>query len=279
MEKTLWLNCLDNASDNGWTKKKYLLRAAEQMGIEYVRDIKSRTIEDVEYVLNIEPYDEIIKGSKWTGAWQIDLLINLPRFTKDWHQLDTIFCAISRSEVEIRGNKVLLFQAFDPEFHKKTPGIEQHDFVLVGSTENPIYEKRIQAISVLSHKFNFNFLGKGYSPEKFSELMSKARVQFICSAHNEKGEGELAQRFFESLAIGPVLTNNVPDLQYTSLVEGVDYLSYKNEEEMIKKMEFLLKNKEYADKIAFNGRMKGLNFHTFYHRLLTILGYAFYERA
>ena len=85
------------------------------------------------------------------------------------------------------------------------------------------------------------------------------------------GKGEIAQRFFECLAIGPVLTNYVDDLKYTGLVEGEDYLSYKDDAEMISKMEYLVNNPVESDKIAKSGRLKSILFHSYENRLVSII--------
>jgi spore maturation protein CgeB len=79
------------------------------------------------------------------------------------------------------------------------------------------------------------------------------------------------KRFFECLAIGPVLTNYVPDLESTGLIEGEDYLAYRTDAELLSKMKQLVTNPEFAQKIAINGRKKALELHTYEQRLETIL--------
>lgn len=112
--------------------------------------------------------------------------------------------------------------------------------------------------------------GKGFKPVEYVKQLNRARIQFIRSMDVD-GKGEIAQRFFECLAIGPVLTNWVDDLAHTGLVEWQDYVSYKTDEEAVSKMRFLLKHPEDAQKIAENGRYKSNLYHTYEHRLITII--------
>ena len=71
-----------------WTKKDYLLAAAERLGLDYVRDINDNPGPH-DYILNIQPC-EIGKGSRWTGLWHIDVSLDsdFPDFYKD---VDTVF--------------------------------------------------------------------------------------------------------------------------------------------------------------------------------------------
>ena len=129
----LFINCDDNPIT--YNKKNYLLRAAERLGLEYIVDIKNRVDDEpTDYILNIEPCS-FIKGNKWTGIWNIDLLINTPvSLQSDWAAADTVFIAISTYPREFDGFKdkvQLLFQACDPELHKPIPDMQKHsDFLL-----------------------------------------------------------------------------------------------------------------------------------------------------
>ncbi len=183
---------------------------------------------------------------------------------------------MTTKEATVGENRVLLFQGFEPDLHKRVPEtVRKYDFVLVGSTSPHIYEKRNQAIELLSDKFSYFYQGKGFEPSSYNELLNQARVQFVRSMHGENGEDEMAQRFFECLAIGPLLHNYVPNMEQSGLIEGVDFFSYKNDKEMVDKMQYLLDNSDFANKMANNGRKKALILHTFEHRLLTILNHAF----
>lgn len=222
-------NCQDKIKGKGF----YLERAAERLGIEIKED---------GYVLNIEPY-EFKKGDIWTGIWEIDLLLDRHEMTtENWSQADTIFTAISTIPPRFKNFRTeLLFQASDPQIHIKNPKYE-YDIVFCGSKENPCYKERERIYNLIKEKFSFKDYGKNHSLQGYVDACNTARIQFIRSMKTDLAEGELAQRFWEGLAIGSVLTNYVPDLELTGLVEGKDYLSYRNDSDMLEKIDWMLKN-------------------------------------
>lgn len=271
----LYLNCDPNIGNVAFTKKDYLLYAANKLGINNIVDYQGE--KDVEYVLNIEPYSTFVKGTKWTGIWEIDLLMDrLEMKEENWEVADTIFIAIStipKRMEKFRDKTKLLFQACEPDFHKYDPTIDKkYDFVLAGTQTLFIYKEREKAIQTLIKSgFSFADLGKNHAPKEYGMKLNKARVQFIRSMKTKIADGEIAQRFFECLAIGPVLTNRVEDLKKTGLKEGEDFLAYGDEAGMIRQMRDLINTPHYADKIAEAGRKKALTMHTYENRLQEIL--------
>lgn len=256
----LYLNCKDNPIT--FNKKNYLLRAARRLGLDYIKDY---TGGEAEYVLNIEPFD-FVKGSKWTGIWEIDILIN-PAQGQHWDDSDNVFFAIG--PVPKNDKYIYLPQACDPYLHKPNSEEKDSDFILCGtnSGENAIYKERDRVIALLETKFKYRYYGKNKAPEEYVKILNSAKVQFVRSMEVE-GKGEIAQRFFECLAIGATLTNYTEDLEKLGLEEGTDYMYYKTDEEMISKMEKLLAD---GSEVARNGRKKALLYHTYENRLMTIL--------
>jgi len=266
----LYLNSQDN--EITWNKKNYLLAAAKRLGIEnYILDYNTSPGHVPENILNIEPYGALVTGTNWTGSWWIDTLLNNPKFNSEHPHIDTIFLAGSSPKIEQRDKQFLLFQAADPEIHKPLPVEKDCDFILAGTMGLDIYRERERLINLLKEKgFVYVGAGKGFKPDEYVKQLNRAKVQFIRSMSVD-GHGEIAQRFFECLAIGPVLTNDVDDLKHTGLVEGEDYLSYNTDEEAIEKMKKLVEEPDYANTIALNGRYKSALYHQYEHRLITIL--------
>lgn len=269
----LYLNCDKDPLNKSFTKADYLLRATNKYGVTvqmYTPSIQP------DYVLNIEPFHHFVQGTKWTGVWEIDVLCDRREMSdSNWAVSDSVFVAVSTipSRLNNMAHKAqLLFQAIDPTIHKRIDSIQQtYDYVLCGSNGLAIYHKRDKAFKLLSQNFNYIDYKKGFSPEEYIKKLNTAKVQFIRSMNTPIGDGELAQRFFECLAIGPVLTNDCFDLQFTDLVEGVDYMSYKDDREMLAKMKLLVEDATLRNSIAENGRKKGLLFHTYSNRLNTII--------
>ncbi|MCL4419164.1 glycosyltransferase [Patescibacteria group bacterium] len=169
----------------------------------------------------------------------------------------------------------LLYQAIDPEIHRRIPSIgKEYDFVFSGTNGLDIYRERERCLKILKSEFTFFDYGKGMPPDKYIMCLNTARVQFIRSGKTPVANAPTAQRFFECLAIGPVLTDWTEDLQHLGLVEGEDYYSYKDDTEMILKMTKLIRDPEFAEHMAESGRRKGLMYHTYEHRLMSILNSA-----
>lgn len=251
-----------NSQDNPITlnKKQYLLRAQERMGLEVFGDSD-------EYVLNIEPC-EFKFGSKWTGLWHIDNLVGDRKYY-EYDLFDTVFTA----DLSYDKKAVLLLQALDPELHRRIPSIKQDvDFVMSCSLThiNNIWLQRQLAYATLKKNFTWVDLDKGHEPEEYIRGLNRAKVQFIQSME-VNGRGEIAQRFFECLGIGPVLTNKVEELKHTGLIEGEDYMSYRNMTEAIDKMKYLLSHDKERKEMAEKGRKKALMHHSYEHRLISIL--------
>lgn len=269
----LYLNATNNDGLT-WNKKNYLLAAAERLGFDFVRDLPKDITPD--FILNIEPYSRFIAGNVWTGIWEIDMVLDRAEMSKtDWLASDDVFVANTAIPNHMDGllhKTRLLFQASDPDIHKRIKEIDQvHDFVFCGSGGTGIYDERSRVLSLLRKYFSFEDFPKGQAPADYIKCLNTARIQFIRSGKTPIANAWTAQRFFECLAIGPVLTDWTPDLIKTGLIEGEDYLSYKNDYELLENMHKLLENSEYANTIAENGRRKSLLYHTYDHRLISIL--------
>lgn len=260
-----------NADDNQITfnKRDYLLRAAKNLGLKWVKDIKEAD-EEPEFILNVEPCT-FVMGSKWTGFWHIDTVLD-NNYASQYGIFDNAFLATDQGLTPMPPNGDVLFQAADTKIHKRYPDIPQdYDFVMCLSMGRPFYGERERVYEMMQKQFTYKDFGKGYPPEEYTKNLNKAKVQFIHTGIGSHGKGNAAQRFWECLAIGPILTNWTDDLPLTGLVEGVDYLAYHDDNEMIYKMKALLSDEDLRSKIAANGRRKSLLYHTYEHRLISII--------
>jgi len=282
---TIWLNCEDNSRT--YTKKNYLLDAAKRLGMVkvigrpdpdiLVRDLKTRVDEPIEYVLNIEPFVKFVSGGSFTGIWEIDMVLDRHELSpSNWIYSDTVFVANNTFPSRMLAHKHLaevLFQACDPIIHRVKLDIKpEFDFVFSGSTGQDFYDKREAYLKKIKELFSFADFGKNHRPQKYVEYLNKARIQFVQSGTNKNAPtGYLAQRFFECLAIGPVLTNYHPDLYELGLEEDVDYMCFRTMEEMVKKANILLADDDLRERIRVSGRKKALLLHTYSHRLISII--------
>lgn len=250
-------------------KKDYLLRAAKRMGIEYVKDMKFAEGE-IEYLLNIQPCD-LKTGSKWTGLWHIDVSLN-SSLIHHYKEMDTVFVASSVGIMPYK-KQIVLFQAMDPILHRRISEVEQtHDFSICGTGGGDgVYQERARIYKLMMEKYTCNEGGNKLPPEDYVRKYNTGKVQLVQPAIGDTGWGMCAQRFFECLGIGPVLCDWTPDLKLLGLEEGKDYLSYRNDKELVSKMNRLLGSQHYRKRIFANGRRKALLYHTYEHRLVSIL--------
>ena len=282
----LYLNARDDQIT--FNKKHYLLRAAKRMGLEdVVLDAAIHPEDKMESVLNIEPFVDFKKGTNWTGIWEIDVQFDRPQMSmSNWVHCNAVFIANNNlpKRMNFNGPVITLFQACDPVLHRRLEVEPEFDFISCGSAGmdyidkdgnvHDIYEGRTKAISILrSAGYSFGDLGKGHEPEEYVKRLNKARVQFVRSGAHEPWGSQVEQRFFECLAIGPLLKDWHSDLAHTGLIEGVDYFSYKDDEEMVAKMSILINNPEFAKKMAISGRRKAVAYHSYESRLGAILAH------
>lgn len=269
---TLYINCDSNGVT--YTKKEYLLKAAERLRLD-VQPWTPQIGAEADYILNIEPF-VFKRGKKWTGIWEIDVLLDRQEMSEsNWVLADRIFIAVStlpKRLEKFREKTRVLLQASDPTIHKRLPEIKpEYDVVFAGAMHSPIYTERERIYNQLKTFCNYMGFDNNKPIQEYVKVMNQAKIQFIRSMKTPVGEGELAQRFFESLAIGPVLTNYAPDLLSTGLVHEEDYFYYRDDKDMLEKLSYLIKHPKFASTMALNGRKKALLYHTYGNRLVSIL--------
>ena len=266
---TLYINCDDNPIT--FNKKNYLLRAAKRLGLVDVKDYREKHKDTPEYILNIEPCT-IMTGAKWTGLWHIDVLLNNDKYAGAYPNMDKVYVSSNQGKYPLENTNVL-FQACDSELHRRDEKIEQeYDFVICGSNGGDIWNKREKAFKDLKDEgFKYYDYAKDNKPEVYVQNINHAKVQFIRTGEGDQGNGAVAQRFFECLAIGPVLTNYTHDIPLLGLVEGEDFMTYKTEHEMIYKMKLLIESETLRREIAKNGRQKALHYHSYEGRLVAVM--------
>lgn len=292
---TLYLNCgtpLIGEKTRIKSKADYLLVAAERAGITCV-ERWNESVKDPKYVLNIQPYHDdyqhvkFRKGTRWTGSWEIDTICNRQRMLRFFDEINTVF--LTNKIKWYTGDKEFkyLHEACDMSLYKEYPE-PIYDFVQCGTMgdlyyykdfgyENihpmaDIYYERRRLYELLKHGYVVRFMGSNYPIEEHLTNLARARIQFIQSMH-VMGENEIAQRFWESLPIGVVLTCYSPTLDDLDLIEDEDYLIFRNDKELLDKVERLIKDPELGRMIYDRGAHKVKSKHTYFNRLDQLLNY------
>ena len=160
----LYLN--SDTGEFSYNKKDYLLRAAKRLGLEWVKDVKNAD-GPIDFLLNIQPCD-IKFGGKWSGIWHIDVSMD-SSIPQHYVNMDTVFVASSVGIVPY-DKQTILFQACDPELHRRYEEIPQdYDFVMCGtggSTEG-LYAERGRIYRLLCDKYKYADFGNGHRPPDY----------------------------------------------------------------------------------------------------------------
>lgn len=274
------------------SKADYLMLAAEAEGIDYVKRWDESC--SAEYVLNIHPYHKDYKvvqwqkGSRWTGNWEMDNLVCRERQQESWDDTDTVFLCNRFNWKPNHDRKFeFLYEACWPSLYDFNIKPEV-DFVQIGTTKDEhhwkdfgengpspatdIYAERSRLYDLLSSKYQVEYHGEYLDTKEYLKTLARGRIQFIQSMH-VLDENEIAQRFWESLPIGPVITSWSPTLKDLDLVEGQDYLAYYSDSDLLEKVNRLLTDKEYYRRIQVCGKLAALERHTYKERLHQLINY------
>lgn len=160
-----------------------------------------------------------------------------------------------------RQNIQLQSYAVDPELHKPYPEEKIYDVGFIGQFDG---DDRPQYLDVIRNNFNC-FISNGVASEDLSVSLSRCKVLF-----NYIRTEEINIRFFEELAIGTQITSYSPALHLFAR-EGIDYATYKTPEEAVAKIRFLLDHEDVCSAIAKNARSWVLQYHTYDHRIRSML--------
>lgn len=141
----------------------------------------------------------------------------------------------------------------------------KRDIVFVGKEYNA-FQERSKKLDLLKRVYEDRFEKTGgVFFEECAKEYANSRIAFnYCSA------GEINMRIFEVLACKKLLiTNNVPNI-HELFKDGEHLVIYNNDEELINKINYYLKNNEERKRIALNG-YKEVKKHTYLKRAMEIL--------
>jgi glycosyltransferase involved in cell wall biosynthesis len=162
--------------------------------------------------------------------------------------------------------------ACDPELHyKNIKNKRNYDIAFVG---------QIGSSTSFRHKFlkkiffsdNLTNIKKKYTNGISDKLMSKIYGNSKIVPNVSINE-DINMRYYETMAAGCLLlTNKIKNSGVDKLfTENIDYVSYSDERDAIKKIKFYLKNPLKRIKISKNGQKKVLAYNTYENRLKDII--------
>lgn len=155
--------------------------------------------------------------------------------------------------------------ACDPAIHVKKQKEIFYDIAFVGGDDG-IPRKYI--LQELRERYPDSFIGQAPFHE-MSDLYSSARRGFNYSIRSD-----VNMRFFETMACGTMLlTNALPreDLGLLNLIPEIDFIEYKNFDEVFSLVEYYLNHDQKRREIAESGYRKVIKDHTYSHRMRGVL--------
>lgn len=212
-----------------------------------------------------------LSPSAW---WVIDTHLNYDENLRSTGQFDHLFTAQRDAAIKFGldgiKNVKWLPLGCDPERHKKVNTDKIFDVVFVG---NFVGKEREGCLKAIRKYFPNHFIGQKYFDE-MAKTFSQARIVFNQSILND-----INMRVFEALSTGSLLiTNAIDDNGLDVLFEDRKHLiMYKDEADLIARINEYLELKEERESIAEAGRNYVHEYHTYQHRMETILQTIFAE--
>lgn len=157
--------------------------------------------------------------------------------------------------------------AFPSEFADRYSAHKDLDLAFVGSVDPRLYPGRSRALGLLGALAATAETGSA-TPSDMMERYGRAKVVF-----NQCANADLNMRFFEAMGSGAVLlTDSKPGLHVDELFEdGVHYLSYADEQDMLAKFKMVLRDPVRCRSIGDAARERVLSQHTYDHRVEQIV--------
>jgi glycosyltransferase involved in cell wall biosynthesis len=150
--------------------------------------------------------------------------------------------------------------AGDLEYHGKKNFEKVYDIGFVGNIGAGIRKKFLLKIK---NKYSNSFIGIAECA-KIGEIYSQCKIVFNYSIKND-----INMRVFEALLSGSMLiTNKIKNNGFEELFEiGKDLVVFENWNDLERKINYYLINEEEREKIALNGYIKAVQFHTYENRV------------
>jgi len=241
-----------------------LMWAAMQMD-----DVALVSPKDADLVLNVDSIHNcgLVRGRK-TAYWEIDDYLHLGR-NKDYYKVDYLYVTSKNVLPFYPTYAQWLPQAMEPLFHKKWDIFpETYDLVFIGATSgNDAYNFRKEVLERLDNEFNM--LWTTCQPQDYAKKLSQGKVLVNVMPVTDN-EPFINVRFLESMGIGCLLNNYHSALDDLA-VEGRDYLGFKDIDEAINKIKYILSHEEARQRMINSARENVVKNHTWVHRLEEII--------
>lgn len=193
------------------------------------------------------------------------------RICRQVSHYDVVFCAQKQGAVKLRKETKIdahwVPLGCDSEIHKKLNVQKKYDIGFVGRNAEKF--DRGRHLKILREKYPNSYIGEANFKE-MSNIYSASKIGFNSSIRND-----INMRVFEIMSCGCfLLTDHLKNNGlYELFEEGKHFISYRNEKEMIKLIDYYLENDKEREKIANAGYELVINNYTYFHRAQKMFNY------
>lgn len=183
--------------------------------------------------------------------WAIDTHFTPEQCIKKAECADWVFRAQKNGD-KVLPNSIWLPLACSTEDHGVHPDmIKVYDVCFIGNTHTGSMGRRIDCLDVLFKKFpNFYYGNRTFND--MAQKYNQSRIVFNCSLNND-----INMRVFEAMCSGSLLLTDVihdNGFEEIGLLDGRNCVTYKDNDEMVKEVEFYLANPKEREAIARRGK-------------------------
>jgi hypothetical protein len=140
----------------------------------------------------------------------------------------------------------------------------------VGQANGSLYKTRRRILSKLANQFRMNDSTWFHTQEQMAEVYSRSKTVVNVARDDYPHDANL--RVFQAMAGGALLLTRVPsELTAVGFEDGVHFVGYREEEEVIKLVRRYLRDERARQCIAEAGRGKVLREHTYDRRVEALL--------
>jgi hypothetical protein len=140
----------------------------------------------------------------------------------------------------------------------------------VGQTRGPLYRAREDLLPVLSRSFRMNDWSRRHEPEEMARIYRQSKIVVNIGRDDFPQDANL--RAFEAMAAGALLLTPLPtELTQIGFEDGVHFVGFRKETEIIPLVRKYLLEESARRRIAEVARDKVLHEHSYDRRVETIL--------
>ena len=167
-------------------------------------------------------------------------------------------------------NSYVLPHAVDADMFTTQQLKRIYDVGWVGRLDGNKYSLRRKCIKQLHHRYQMNNIERYYSPSEMATVYQQSKIVVNLSRDDYLQDANL--RCFEAMAGGALLITPKPtELSAIGFVEGVHYVAFEDQSELLSKVEYYLKHEQEREAIAQSSQKLVLGKHTYNVRAKTIL--------